>query len=717
MRNLYVILSTLLFVGVLTSSIQVKAQQIPYSKWKKIFSVNSVPSINTYVLPSQDNSALKQKYPQTRNKRLQVASPIFVEWDFIQKASRLEFDDKSTAYLLRVLSKDAYFLSMNFSKMFIPSGMKLYVYGSQTKQYLPIQSGMENVLGGYQTNIYDGDTLFIELNIPQDVKTQANLQVSCFNHGFRLFGQRTRNQRQRKGFGDSGSCELDINCSTNTEYLMLKRSVCRLIISGRYLCTGTLMNSNRADKPPYVLTANHCIGSEEEAATTHFHFNYESFPCDGLEGNQSQIVNGSVLRATAVDLDFTLVEMNESPALEYNPYYAGWDVSGEVTEEVYGIHHPEGDVKKYSVSNAIPELASYGEELVPNSSLWIKRWDQGVTEGGSSGSALFDNGKVVGSLIGGIASCINPRNDFYSSLSYIWDYHHQQSMQIKYWLSNNYGVLSMAGYDPQDGMPTKYETQTNVTSDASFSGLIPDDIIFDAVAERFQRDRGGSLTQVSIAMYHGELWTSYMDKTLTIAVYGAHPNDGGLSSLIQSYSTSTNIFKRQNKVFLSLPEPLQVGKDHYIVLSLNDGPWTDDFIPYHSLNEKDVSNTAYFIIDEEMNPMNSYPINQSASFFIGEVIEKDVPTTIAGNKIGQDKVLLYAKPNLGANKYFLYTGEPMKDIVLTVYDINGQLVSTQSVDVLVDGADVDIDNLDVGVYFYTFYHNAKQFKGKFRSNQ
>jgi hypothetical protein len=43
------------------------------------------------------------------------------------------------------------------------------------------------------------------------------------------------------------------------------------------------------------------------------------------DGDLSQAISGSVIKATTYQLDFCLVEMNSSPPLSYKLYYSGWD--------------------------------------------------------------------------------------------------------------------------------------------------------------------------------------------------------------------------------------------------------------------------------------------------------------------------------------------------------------------------------------------------------
>jgi len=70
--------------------------------------------------------------------------------------------------------------------------------------------------------------------------------------------------------------------------------------------------------------------------------------------------------------------------------------------------------------------------------VWVEtptNW--GVTEGGSSGSPIFDEqGRIVGSLSGGLASCANPEGpDYYGKFSYHWESNgNHDTTRLKPWL-------------------------------------------------------------------------------------------------------------------------------------------------------------------------------------------------------------------------------------------------------------------------------------------
>ena len=136
---------------------------------------------------------------------------------------------------------------------------------------------------------------------------------------------------------------------------------------------------------------------------------------------------------------------------KYNPYYCGWDASTGNSSSGVCIHHPDGDIKK--ISTYITPLTSGTWGSTPNTH-WIVRWaatanGHGVTEGGSSGSPLFDDeGLIIGTLTGGESSCQNPTGpDMYGKISYSWASNGSSAeQQLKPWLDpGNTGILKQPG--------------------------------------------------------------------------------------------------------------------------------------------------------------------------------------------------------------------------------------------------------------------------------
>jgi hypothetical protein len=121
----------------------------------------------------------------------------------------------------------------------------------------------------------------------------------------------------------------------------------------------------------------------------------------------------------------------------FNAFFAGWNNSNTPPTSTVSIHHPAGDIKKISFDDnpavAVQEMGS----SEPNSS-WQVIWDRNTTtEGGSSGSPLFDqNKRIIGQLWGGGASCTNlSAPDYYGRVHNSWEPAGSTSAnQLKYWL-------------------------------------------------------------------------------------------------------------------------------------------------------------------------------------------------------------------------------------------------------------------------------------------
>jgi lysyl endopeptidase len=164
-------------------------------------------------------------------------------------------------------------------------------------------------------------------------------------------------------------------------------------------------------------------------------------------------------------VDFSLVELNTFPPITYKPYLAGWDVSGSIPNYTFAIHHPMGDVKKISLDLDPPAISNFTS--MPANSAWkIIQWDNGTTEGGSSGSPLFDqNKRIVGILTGGEAVCGRALNDYFVRLNVIYNYSSLLWEQVKGWIDPAVtGAKQLDGRDPYVTNWLTVDTLTNLAS-------------------------------------------------------------------------------------------------------------------------------------------------------------------------------------------------------------------------------------------------------------
>ncbi len=345
---------------------------------------------------------------------------------------------------LKIKSLGAYSLSLIFNNYRLNKGVELFLYSSDKKVVIGSFNDKNNKKNKWFSTVpIVGDEIIIELNALAKVD-YGELNISGIVHDYKgTFGLKT-------DFGASGSCNVNINCPDGDDWQVEKRSVMKYVING-WLCTGSLINNTANYAKPYVLTAEHCIPTKGAPEATLFIFNYESNDCVASSNPPSnQSISSSSLVSTGGNLDFTLVELSEIPPAAFNVYYAGWNRKTTPATNTTCIHHPQGDIKKISLDYDAPTIKNNVEGYLTDSHWNIAEWDVGTTEGGSSGSPLFDeNHLIIGDLTGGDASCSSNFNDYYSRFDLSWDYHSEPGKHLKTWLDPlNSGVQQLEGYDP-----------------------------------------------------------------------------------------------------------------------------------------------------------------------------------------------------------------------------------------------------------------------------
>jgi len=234
--------------------------------------------------------------------------------------------------------------------------------------------------------------------------------------------------------GNPVDCHLDVNCFPQLQ--AERKGVARMayvterLPDGRYyygLCTGSLLNDAQGSGTPYFLTAAHCISTQTNASALETDWFYTSTRCssNSLSPSSVNLRNGSRLLYTSVNPDVTLLQLNDTPPA--GAMFLGWN-SGIVPNNtpVVGIHHPDGGLQKISmgVMSARAECVINGENVscisVPNTGkYYYVAWSMGLTQQGSSGSPLFNNGAVTGVLTAGSeVSCrAGGAYSFYPSLN------------------------------------------------------------------------------------------------------------------------------------------------------------------------------------------------------------------------------------------------------------------------------------------------------------
>jgi len=371
-------------------------------------------------------------------------APYDVNYSLQNSGEWEKLSDGSAIWRLRIVSEGAYSINLIYDNFYLPPGGELFVYSEDREMVTGAFTNRNNKASGlFATAPVKGDDITIEYYEPAKVQGQGHFTITRIVHAYKdIFGFSSE-----KAYGSSGSCNNNVNCPEGADWLVESRAVAMVLLgNGTRWCSGSMINNVRQDETPYFLTANHCLNGEENWIIM---FRYESSGCANEDGPTNYTVHGTTLRASNSYSDFALVELSETPPTTYNISYVGWSNVDVAASSAVGIHHPSGDIKKISFENdaltSTTYLGTSGE------SHWrVEDWDDGTTEGGSSGSALFDpSHKLVGQLHGGYASCASQTSDWYGKFSDSWDYGGSASTRLRDWLDpDNTGATILDGFDP-----------------------------------------------------------------------------------------------------------------------------------------------------------------------------------------------------------------------------------------------------------------------------
>lgn len=390
-------------------------------------------------------------YPKIgRVRPIDVSPAEFGEWTELEDGGRL--------WRAGVKSRDALGLSLQFDDFNLPNGAKMFVYSPDYQHVIGGFTSFNNHESGiFSTQLIPSDEVIVEYYEP--TPTQAvPFRLSGVVHAYRMVPGAEPVSRE---FGASDPCQVNVNCSEGVDWQDEKRGVARIfVIDGSFAgwCTGSLVNNTAEDCTPYLLTALHCGLTASTANLNQwvFHFNYESSGCSN--GISSQVPNNTISGCAKIadsgdgggnnGSDYMLVEINNDIPDSYNPYFNGWRRDNVTSSSGVSIHHPSGDIKKISTYSGNLQSTSWGG---PFGTHWMVQWSSsanghGVTEGGSSGSPIFDNqGLIIGTLTGGSSFCdATSSPDLYGKMSYHWSSNPGDNLS-EFLDPTNSGVTSLAG--------------------------------------------------------------------------------------------------------------------------------------------------------------------------------------------------------------------------------------------------------------------------------
>ena len=476
------ILSVFAFSFAFAAMAQVSFGGFPYN-WEdkhvsSQISFNTMPAIDMEALAAED--AVVDQYKEAPYRFGFEHETAFG----LNQASWRSIENDKSIWQFGIECAGARTINLILEDFYLPKGAEMFIWSADREEFLGSFNHKNNqeyrVLA---TSILQHDKIVVEVQASNAVKDQVSFVISMVVHGYRpvLMSHFADFDEDRGPYGTSGTCNNNVNCA----------------VGSAWSCTGALVNNTANDGTPYFLTANHCYSAGATPSWV-FVFNHETTGCTGTTGPTNQTISGCTLRAKRAGSDFCLVELSSTPPASYNVQYAGWDATDAATvTSATCIHHPSGDLKKISFeNNAVPQGTWSGAQT------WeVQQWDDGITEGGSSGSPLFDqNHRIIGQLFGGASACNgsteNGQGDSYGRFGVSWDAGASASSRLKEWLDpGNTGTLILDGY------PTG---SVAVQLDASAASItnVPSNICGNSVSPVFSLLNNGATTLTSCTIQY-----------------------------------------------------------------------------------------------------------------------------------------------------------------------------------------------------------------------
>lgn len=369
-----------------------------------------------------------------------------------------ELPDGRLAWRLEVSGKGANSLEFGFTHFRLPHGAELTIHSADGRQMLAPLTDADNPVGGgpLHTAMLQGEAAVLELTLPADKRQYLELELGSATYGYRDPFMAAR--------AKSGSCNIDTACPEGDAWRDQIASVAHYTFQG-FVCTGSLMNTGSGEDAtkPRLSTAYHCVSTQAEAGAMVFYWGFESPTCrtpggaasgTALSRNTSSRAiqhGGATLVSTSQATDFTAVQLNTPIPEAAQVYYSGWDRTGIAPQGSVGIHHPDGHEKRISFNDdPLTTMQNCIISSTDTTTHWrVDNWELGTTEGGSSGSGLWDpaNGLLVGVLSGGTAACGISGYDCYGRLSAAWEATSQTGTTVR-------AAFDRSGTNPQT-MPGK----------------------------------------------------------------------------------------------------------------------------------------------------------------------------------------------------------------------------------------------------------------------
>ncbi len=610
---------------------------------------------------------------------------------------------------LTIRSKGAKSINLIFDHFKLPENARLFVFNKKENYVLGAFTAFNNKASEkFAVSPVAGDEITVQYEISSKNISNNDFEIIRVNHDF--VGILKSGDRRPLYPKIADACNIDVNCALGADWSEVKNSVCRLIVDGKEICTGTLINNTAEDQKPYILSAAHCYDKWEYAETSVYVFNYESPYCAPLDGDPSNSISGALMKAQFDSMDFALAELSLIPPPTFRPYYAGWERSVTLPDTTVSIHHPQGDIKKIAIDEDPPEIANFNSSYTKNGFLKILKWDEGVTEAGSSGGPLFNTDKnIIGSLTGGLAICSNPINDYFERFSKSWDYRSDSAKQLKYWLdplnSNKQTLAGKQFYEGKDLCAAFTNLNDNdihenvaLIKSGVFSGYWggTNSAGITEFVEKFSIYGNEQLSGISLGVGKINKDPDSTQSQITIKVYDGNEYP---ETLIYSEKIFIKDLVQDAMNFIGFSEIVEPSDTFYVGFELSNTLPLDTFVVYQSMRPANTENFFYFKQNGIWQSYKDESLGYNSIVNVFELVACNVDDTLNDTPIidNPDGILVF--PNPTQSVFTIVANSDISEENISVFNVIGQTIEVQMSKIQERKIEINLSGNVPGVYF------------------
>ena len=311
-----------------------------------------------------------------------------------------------SAWALQVHDPGARGIRLHLTELQLPESARVLVYDA----YDP---SLRHAVAVRGEEIWT-PTLFSDTVVLEVVVDDAHLAGTAFV--LAATGHIFEDLEAKAASKQAGACNLDVTC--HPDYQDVADAVgWYTYVVGVSLrsCTGALLADANDSQEAYFMTANHCVSNQTTVSSMEVYWFYQTAECNGVPPSLATLPRsdeGAVLLSTSTlsaGTDHSFIRLNGE--LPEGVAFLGWD--GAVAPfglQTVGVHHPRSSFKRIAFG-PVTDCTAQSQYNCPSnvnlSRYYEVTWEDGVTEGGSSGSPVVNaqSRAFLGALWGGFASC------------------------------------------------------------------------------------------------------------------------------------------------------------------------------------------------------------------------------------------------------------------------------------------------------------------------